>query len=64
MATRQYNIGKDETKIDVAEIVGGSITSGVLEITVDLAVADNRRQVLEAIHQIEKHIMEGDWPPA
>jgi len=64
VATRQYNIAQNENKSDVAEIVGGAITSGAVEVTVDLAVVNDRREVIEALHQIEKHIMEGNWPPA
>ena len=64
MATRQYNIAVDESSFEVAEIVGGAITSGVVEVTIDLAVATGQKEVLIALQKIVEYITKDDFPPA
>jgi multidrug resistance efflux pump len=64
MATRKYNLTREGEKQNVTEAVGSAISSGVVQITVDLAVATSRGEVLDQIDQIRQHILEGIWPPA
>ncbi len=64
MATRKYYVSRDGEKENVTEAAGSAITGGVVEVTVDLAVADNRAEVLEAIDIIRHYILEDIWPPA
>jgi len=65
MATRQYNVAKgDYRSTVVTEAVGSAISSGLVQVTVDLAVTATKREVLEAIDQVERHIRKGNWPPA
>lgn len=64
MATRRYNIPLDSDHKNVTEAAGAAISSGAVQVTVDLAVVQNRSQVIEALDQIKGHIMENNWPPA
>lgn len=65
MATRRYNVtpGMSRDK-DVVEAVGAAITSGRTQVTVDLAVAGTKKQVLEDIDTIARYIRRNIWPPA
>ena len=61
MATRQYNIALGEHEDDVAEQVGGAITSGFVEVTLDLAVTGVTEQdVIIALDDIVNRIT-GIW---
>lgn len=65
MATRKYNVPVGNTKdFDVTEAVGAAITSGVVEVVVDLAVTATKREVLHAIDTASRYIRRHDWPPA
>jgi len=64
MATRKYNVALDASDFEVVETVGASIASGVVQVTVDLAVANNRKEVLMAIDNVRRYILENNWPPA
>lgn len=64
MATRRYNIDLDESHKDVAEAVGSAVASGAVQVTVDLAVVNDRNEVRKALKEVEKYIVEGSWPPA
>jgi hypothetical protein len=66
MATRQYNVAKTglTRSNTVTEAVGSAISSGVLQVTVDLAVTATKREVLENLDRISRHIRRGNWPPA
>lgn len=65
MATRKYNIPVGATRdADVTEAVGAAITSGVVQVTVDLAVTATKREVLHAIDTVSRYIRRHDWPPA
>lgn len=65
MATRQYNVAKGANRSTPAtEAVGSAISSGLLQVTVDLAVTATKREVLEALDNVARHIRKGAWPPA
>ncbi len=77
MATRRYKINAGERNVDaeIVEEVGGATNSKFIELTVDLAAtavydssggqrALRKEEVLEALDEIKKHILEGNWPPA
>lgn len=65
MATRQYNVVKGATRSAPAtEAVGSAISSGLVQVTVDLAVTATKREVLEALDNVARHIRKGSWPPA
>lgn len=65
MATRRYNIPLGKTMpVDITEAVGSAITSGLLQVTVDLAVTATKRQVIEALEAVKRYIKADVWPPA
>lgn len=65
MATRRYNIPKGkQANVDVTEAVGSAITSGLLQVTVDLAVTANKKEVLNGLETVARYIRKGPWPPA
>jgi hypothetical protein len=65
MATHKYNVAKSGTRDkDVTAAVGAAITSGVVEITVDLAVTATKREVLRSIDTVARYIRKNAWPPA
>ena len=64
MATRKYNIGLDESDHEVVQAVGAGIASGALQVTIDLAVVNNRKEALSALDNVRRHILENIWPPA
>lgn len=65
MATRQYNVDKNATRVqDITELVGSPISSGVIEVTVDLAVPATKHEVTRSLDAIERYIRAHDWPPA
>lgn len=78
MATRRYkvNVGETAVEAEVTEEVGAATNSKFVELTVDLAAtaayeadgvtqrAITKEEVLQALEEIEQHILKGDWPPA
>lgn len=65
MATRKYNVPRGGTRdADVTEATGSAITSGLLQVTVDLAVTATKKDVLLALDTVARKIRKGNWPPA
>lgn len=65
MATHKYNIpGGVSRDGDVTPTVGAAIASGLVQVTVDLAVPATKREVLHAIDTVSRYIRRHDWPPA
>lgn len=65
MATRQYNVARGDTRsTPVTEAVGSAISSGAVQVTVDLTKNQTKREVLRSLDEVSRHIRKGDWPPA
>lgn len=65
MALREYEVALGDNTFDVTEGVGSAITAGkAVMVTVDLAVVNERREVIEALDRIRRYILEDDFPPA
>lgn len=65
MATQRYNVAKSGTMDkDVTTATGSAISSGVVQVTVDLAVTATKREVLRSIETIARYIRKNNWPPA
>lgn len=61
MATRYYGLSRGETLTYVAE--GSSTTSKTLEVTINDAVGWTKGEVMVALDQIKRHIMERGATP-
>jgi hypothetical protein len=68
MATRQYNIARGGSRLPgaVTEAVGGAISSGAIQLTIDLAPNLTEREVAAALQLLQDYIRRpgGKWPPA
>jgi hypothetical protein len=65
MATRKYNIGRDGSRPqDVTEATGAAVSSGAIQVTVDMAQDLSKREIMRGLDTIKKRIQEGNWPPA
>ena len=63
MATRQYDWDPQSKQFEITESVGGAI-SNTVRVTIDLAKATSRQQVLSMMEWFENHLKEAPWPPA
>lgn len=66
LATRKYNLSRGAGRLPAAvtEAVGGAISGGVVQVTVDLAVPVQKRELLATIQTAIDYIRRGPWPPA
>lgn len=66
MATRKYNVPLGVTRHkDVAEDTGDPIVVGnVVQVTVDLDINADKREVLHGIDTVARYIRKNPWPPA
>ena len=66
MVTRKYNVPQGLTRHkDVTEAAGAGIVAGnVVQVTVDLALGAEKREVLQAIDTAARYIRKNAWPPA
>jgi hypothetical protein len=48
----------------VTEDVGASLSSGFVQLTVDLSQGATKRDVVKAIEHFADHINKSNWPPA
>ncbi len=62
MAVRYFGIEKGANVDGVTQ--GSSTTSKDVEVTVDLAAAADKQQVLVAIENLKIYITNNIWPPA
>jgi hypothetical protein len=65
MATRQYNMARgDNRDTTITEATGSSVSSGFVQVTVDLAQGATKRDVTKALERLTDHIERAKWPPA
>ena len=63
MATEQYNIPLGgEIASDITQATGSAISSGAVQVTIDLAVVSNKRQVILALKSLENYLKSQDYP--
>lgn len=64
MPQRQFDIALGGRDADVTSVVGSSISTSAVRITVDDTNCKNKNDAIQCIEYILNRIKEGVWPPA